>query len=166
MSFHLCATVKHDSYFPLLFYPQINWNYKATDDVVKVEVWDVVDKGKESGGGGAADATTVDVYKNADAVVIMVDPTRKWTFEYAQETLQNIPDGLGVLILINFRDLDNRRVVSRKKIEQFMRKQGEHVRSTECSLLNCKSKQYVNEMCLIHRTHVVLSFFLHPFVFE
>ena len=69
----------------------IQWNYKATDDVVKVEVWDVVDKARRKQGGDGLklshnseeedttpklDAEFVDVYKGTHAVILMYDITK------------------------------------------------------------------------------------------
>ena len=86
----------------------IQWNYKATDDIVKVEVWDVVDKGKKRKKidglklGSAAndsdemiepvlDAEFVDVYKGTHGVVFIFDVTKMWTFEYIDRELPKVP---------------------------------------------------------------------------
>ncbi len=46
------------------------------------------------------DAQTVDVYKGTHGVLLLMDPTKKWTFDYVQRELQNIPNDLHVLLLV------------------------------------------------------------------
>lgn len=72
----------------------IHWNYKAADDVVKVEVWDVVDRGKKrppidglklgdvsEGITPALDAEFLDVYKGTNGVILIMDITKSWYIE-------------------------------------------------------------------------------------
>lgn len=88
----------------------IQWSYKATDDVVKVEVWDVVDRGKKKRRlqglkleNGVSDATTgadateaaldaefVDVYKATNGVIMLLDLTKSWTFDYVRRELPKV----------------------------------------------------------------------------
>ncbi|MGH0180970.1 UNVERIFIED_CONTAM: hypothetical protein FKN15_005787 [Acipenser sinensis] len=97
----------------------IHWNYKTTDDVVKVEVWDVVDKGKskkrgdslkvenepqESENEMALDAEFLDVYKNCNGVIMMFDITKQWPpgssyIHYAESSMRN---GFGLKYLHRF----------------------------------------------------------------
>lgn len=96
----------------------IQWNYRATDDIVKVEVWDVVDRGKKRKKleslkmadsnvqdlEPALDAEFVDVYKGAHGVIIMFDVTKSWTLDYVKKEAPKVPKHIPILILANFID--------------------------------------------------------------
>ena len=87
--------------------------HTASDDMIKVEVWDIIDPKRnedefateENVAEGESKAVHSDLtpnyYRNAHAVILMVDPTRKWTFEYVQQELTKIPDGLETLLLVS-----------------------------------------------------------------
>lgn len=141
----------------------IQWNYKATDDIVKVEVWDIVDKGKkrlqidklkldnmpqEKGDSKiieptqlALDAEFIDVYKSTNGVIMVLDITKAWTFEYIQRELPKVPSNIPVLILGNHRDMGHHRAVTedqlRSFIDSFGRKSGPgQLRYAEASMRN------------------------------
>uniref|UniRef100_A0A8C3VNQ1 RAB, member RAS onco family like 6 n=1 Tax=Catagonus wagneri TaxID=51154 RepID=A0A8C3VNQ1_9CETA len=113
----------------------IHWSYKATDDVVKVEVWDVVDKGKgKKRGDGlkmendpqeaeselALDAEFLDVYKNCNGVVMMFDITKQWTFNYILRELPKVPTHVPVCVLGNYRDMGEHRVILPDDVRDFI----------------------------------------------
>ncbi|XP_018588472.1 rab-like protein 6 isoform X4 [Scleropages formosus] len=113
----------------------IHWNYKTTDDVVKVEVWDVVDKGKgkkrgeslklenepqESEAEMALDAEFLDVYKNCNGVIMMFDITKQWTFNYILRELPKVPTHVPVCVLGNQRDMGEHRVILPDDIRDFI----------------------------------------------
>ncbi|XP_014017190.2 rab-like protein 6 isoform X2 [Salmo salar] len=110
----------------------IHWNYKTTDDVVKVEVWDVVDKGRGKKRGDtlkvenepqesdevALDAEFLDVYKNCNGVIMMFDITKQWTFNYILRELPKVPTHVPVCVLGNNRDMGDHRVILPDDIRQ------------------------------------------------
>uniref|UniRef100_A0A3P9HHH3 RAB, member RAS oncogene family like 6 n=1 Tax=Oryzias latipes TaxID=8090 RepID=A0A3P9HHH3_ORYLA len=94
----------------------IHWNYKTTDDVVKVEVWDVVLPGCTHDGvlfqsdEVALDAEFLDVYKNCNGVIMMFDITKQ-TFSYIMRELPKVPTHVPVCVLGNHRDMGEHRVI-------------------------------------------------------
>lgn len=114
----------------------IQWNYKATDDIVKVEVWDVVDRGRRRRKleglkmdnsttesiieEPALDAEFLDVYKGTNGVIIMMDITKTWTFDYVQRELPKIPSHIPVIVLGNHCDMSHHRTVTTDHITYFI----------------------------------------------
>ncbi|XP_068628586.1 rab-like protein 6 [Battus philenor] len=117
----------------------IHWTYKNTDYIVKVEVWEVVDKGRtkkkpplglklENQSAPAAqdddydtpvlDATFLDVYKNASGVILMLDITKPWTFEYVVKEMACVPADIPIVVLGNHCDMQHHRQVHPHHIDQ------------------------------------------------
>ncbi|KAL0093656.1 hypothetical protein F4703DRAFT_1282229 [Phycomyces blakesleeanus] len=129
---------------PQIQVANIPWQYKDSNDIVKIEIWDVVDKAhnnsSKKGDGAiklqhgaipedtpaasnttestelALDASTVDVYRNAQAALFLFDVTKPWTFDYVNQELANVPSNMAVLILGNFCDKSQERKVTTEEI--------------------------------------------------
>ncbi|XP_065086957.1 rab-like protein 6 isoform X2 [Ochlerotatus camptorhynchus] len=118
----------------------IQWSFKATDDIVKVEVWDVVDRGKSKQKAGGLklntdalaeeipvlDAEFLDVYKGTHCVIIMMDITKAWTFDYVCRELPKVPGEIPVLLLGNHCDMGHHRVISKDQIQGFIEEASQH----------------------------------------
>ncbi|CAH8679617.1 unnamed protein product [Schistosoma rodhaini] len=125
----------------------IHWNHQNSQSVIKVEVWDVVDKGKPRSSvskgvrffkkltkgqpsiniGGQAgniepclDASFINVYKGAHGVILMMDMTKPSTFEYVCRELIQIPPKLPILIMSNFHDIQEQRKVTEEQVQIFL----------------------------------------------
>lgn len=152
----------------------IHWNYKTTDDIVKVEVWDVVDKGQkqpvpeglgkgkkrgenlklendpqESESEMALDAEFLDVYKNCNGVIMMFDITKQWTFNYILRELPKVPTHVPVCVLGNQRDMGEHRVIlpddTREFISSLNRPPGSsYIHYAECSMRNGFGLKYLH----------------------
>jgi len=50
--------------------------------------------------GFSLDASTIDVYRNTDGVILVYNSSKPWTFDYAVKALSEIPVSMPVLILV------------------------------------------------------------------
>ncbi|XP_040298304.1 rab-like protein 6 isoform X2 [Bufo bufo] len=144
----------------------IHWNYKTTDDIVKVEVWDVVDKGKgkkrgegslklenepqETDSDLALDAEFLDVYKNCNGVIMMFDITKQWTFTYITRELPKVPSHVPVCVLGNHRDMGEHRVILPDDVRDFIqslnrRPGSSYIRYAESSMKNSFGLKYLHK---------------------
>ena len=107
----------------------VNWSIRNLNEKkrVSVEIWDVVDKDEDEGDGegeseprGLAEAfaasiesipesvtarKVLEVYKKTQAIVFVVSPYIKESFEYVKKAIGAVPYDIDVLISFGFKDL-------------------------------------------------------------
>ena len=138
----------------------IPWQARSSpEDNVMLDVWGVVDRARKrdvsesltlahKGDAEAGqhtfplDATMVDVYQNCHAAVFLIDPSKKWTYEYVRRELPLVPTHVPTCILINFRDYPaSKRAIRSEEVEADCEAvfSGRPFRPfvVETSLLNC-----------------------------
>jgi GTPase SAR1 family protein len=116
-----------DSYVPTtcLTAGSVRWAARGAGnatDMVKIDVWDVVDVGTPLAPGNstsgracaprqlpamAVDATTIDVYRGCHAAIILVDVTRRETLAYAARAVRDVPPNVHLCVCANFCDRGN-----------------------------------------------------------
>ena len=108
----------------------------TTTETVKVEVWDVVDKGSAVRTQGTSskktikdapstlpselpplDSSVVDVYQQCQCAIFMIDVTRGETLDYVLFEGQKVPRHVCILVCLNFADQSSRAVVSAEMVE-------------------------------------------------
>ncbi|XP_073990564.1 rab-like protein 6 isoform X2 [Rhodnius prolixus] len=142
----------------------IQWNYKTSEEVVKVEVWDVVDKAKKRPTieglkltgelQPALDAEFLDVYKGTNGVILVMDVTKNWTFDYVQKEMERIPEQIPVVVVGNHCDMSHHRTVNQDTVTYFIEtvqrnRPGTQIRYTEASMSNGFGLKYLHKFfCL------------------
>ncbi|KRY84627.1 Rab-like protein 6 [Trichinella pseudospiralis] len=113
----------------------VEWSYKTRDDVIKVDIWDVVDRSRKKTRNvdnlkltndsveivePSLDASFIDVYQGAHGVVLMFDVTKPWTWDYVKTELPRIPSHIPVLVLANRLDVQSAREVAEDSCRLFL----------------------------------------------
>ncbi|KAI8051655.1 P-loop containing nucleoside triphosphate hydrolase protein [Syncephalis plumigaleata] len=168
--FHRVQGLSFDEQYtptPQIQVENIQWNYDdVKSSIIKVEFWDVVDHGIATEQSNKSplpdditstmllDADTVDVYRGANAVVLMFDVTREESLDYVKNHLASVPHGIPILILANFCDRIEERQVEKEQVIEWLKEYKEEkssspdfvfefIRYTEASLKNGQGLDYL-----------------------
>lgn len=84
-----------------------------------------------------ANSSTLDVYQGTHAVIFMMDPVKKWTFEFIKKEFPNVPEKSFVLVVQNYKDKEDHRAVSRMEVSAWINSlNSKYVKTVEACMLD------------------------------